>query len=102
MLREDARTGTPDVARAGRGGLVIAQVALAFVLVGAGLLLASPSSCSGEPRPSEHVLTAACRFRPRAATTLRAFATRAAAIRASGCPGGATNNLPLSGGATAA
>ncbi len=43
VLREDSRTGTAGRgARAVRGALVVAQVALAFVLlIGSGLLMAS-------------------------------------------------------------
>ena len=107
VLREDARTGTAGRgARRTRRALVVAQVALAFVLlVGAGLLLASFRQLLGvNPGfTSEHVLTGrmslpAARYPDDDA--LRAFATRALpAIRA--LPGveaaGVTNNLPLSG-----
>ena len=107
VLREDARTGTAGRgARRTRRALVVAQVALAFVLlVGAGLLLASFRQLLGvNPGfTSEHVLTGrmslpAARYADDDA--LRAFATRALpAIRV--LPGveaaGVTNNLPLSG-----
>jgi predicted permease len=106
-LRDDPRTGTAGRgARQTRRTLVVAQIALAFVLlVGAGLLLASFQQLLGvNPGfTAEHVLTG--RMNPPAARypddgALRSFAARAlAVIRA--LPGveaaGITNNLPLSG-----
>ncbi len=107
VLREDARTGTAGRgARQTRRALVVAEVALAFVLlVGAGLLLASFQQLLGV-NPGftpEHVLTGrmtlpSARYADDAA--LRDFAGRAlSAVRA--LPGveaaGVTDALPLSG-----
>jgi predicted permease len=107
VLREDGRTGTAGRgARQTRRVLVVAQVALAFVLlVGAGLLLASFQKILGvNPGfTAEHVLSARMVL-PRARyaddAALRSFAARALpAIRA--LPGvemaGFTDSLPLSG-----
>src|SRR5437899_2954048 len=106
-LHEEGRTGTSGrAARAMRRGLVVAQVAFAFVLlVGAGLLLASfRRLLAVDPgfKP-EGVLTAAIGL-PRASyagdSELRAFTGRALdAIRS--VPGvaaaGATTIIPLGG-----
>jgi putative ABC transport system permease protein len=106
ILREDGRTATSSRgARLTRRALVVAQVALAFVLlVGAGLLLASfDRVLTVDPgfRPS-HVLTG--RMNPPTArysddAALRTFAERAVQ-RVRALPGveaaGATNNLPFS------
>jgi predicted permease len=107
VLREDARTGTAGkAARRTRSTLVVAQVALAFVLLaGAGLLLASFQQLLGvNPGfTAEHVLTGKMSL-PEARyandDALRGFAERAlGTIRA--LPGveaaGFTNNLPLTG-----
>ena len=107
VLREDARTGTAGKAsRRTRSTLVVAQVALAFVLlVGAGLLLASFQQLLGvNPGFSaEHVLTGRVRLpetRYASDDALRSFAERALRTIRS-VPGveaaGFTNNLPLSG-----
>ncbi len=106
ILREDSRTGTAGrAARAVRGALVVAQVALAFVLlIGAGLLLASFRHLLGvDPGfTAEHVLTGRvaplpARYPDEAA--LRSYTSRALErIRA--LPGveaaGATSFLPFS------
>ena len=106
ILREDSRTGTAGrAARAVRGALVVAQVALAFVLlIGAGLLLASFRQLLGvDPGfTAEHVLTGrvaplATKYPDEAA--LRSYTSRALErIRA--LPGveaaGATSFLPFS------
>jgi predicted permease len=106
ILREDSRTGTAGrAARAVRGALVVAQVALAFVLlIGAGLLLASFRHLLGvDPGfNAEHVLTGRvaplpARYPDEAA--LRSYTSRALErIRA--LPGveaaGATSFLPFS------
>ena len=106
ILREDSRTGTAGrAARAVRGALVVAQVALAFVLlIGAGLLLASFRHLLGvDPGfTAEHVLTGrvaplATKYPDEAA--LRSYTSRALErIRA--LPGveaaGATSFLPFS------
>jgi predicted permease len=106
ILREDSRTGTAGrAARAVRGALVVAQVALAFVLlIGAGLLLASFRHLLGvDPGfTAEHVLTGRvaplpARYPDEAA--LRSYTGRALErIRA--LPGvetaGATSFLPFS------
>jgi predicted permease len=106
VLREDSRTGTAGRgARAVRGALVVAQVALAFVLlIGAGLLLASFRQLLGvDPGfTAAHVLTG--RVSPLTtrypdANALRSYTARALdRIRA--LPGveaaGATSFLPFS------
>jgi predicted permease len=107
LLHEEGRTGTGGrKARATRRGLVVAQVAFAFVLlVGAGLLLASfRRLLAVDPgfKP-EGVMTAAVglpRARYAGDPELRTFTTRALdAIR--GVPGvaaaGATTLIPLGG-----
>jgi predicted permease len=106
-LRDDSRTATSGRgARLTRRTLVVAQVALAFVLlVGAGLLFASfERLLRVDPGfKSEHVLTGrisppAARYRDNDA--LRNFAERVLA-RVRSLPGldtaGLTSNLPLSG-----
>jgi len=106
VLREDSRTGTAGRgARAVRGALVVAQVALAFVLLlGAGLLLASFQQLLGvDPGfTAEHVLTGRVSPLPTRypdANALRSYTARALdRIRA--LPGveaaGATSFLPFS------
>ena len=106
LLREEGRTGTPGrAARHVRRGLVVSQVALAFVLlIGAGLLLASFQRLLAiDPGfVAEHVLTA--RLSPLESrypddTALRAYTNRVLErIRA--LPGveaaGVTSFLPFS------
>jgi predicted permease len=106
ILREDSRTGTAGrAARAVRGALVVAQIALAFVLlIGAGLLLASFRHLLGvDPGfTAEHVLTGRVAPLPARypdAAALRSYTGRALErIRA--LPGveaaGATSYLPFS------
>ncbi len=106
VLREDGRTATAGRgARAVRGALVVAQVAIAFVLlIGAGLLLASfRQLLAVDPGFSaEHVLTGRVSPLPTRypdPNALRSYTTRALdRIRA--LPGveaaGATSFLPFS------
>ena len=106
VLREDGRTGTAGRgARAVRGGLVVAQVALAFVLlIGAGLLLASFRELLGvNPGfTAEHVLTGRVTLLPSrypAEKDVRSYTARALE-RIRTLPGveaaGATSFLPFS------
>ena len=105
-LRDDSRTGTAGRgARSLRRGLVVAQVALAFVLlVGAGLLLASfRELLAVDPGfRAEHVLTgrvSAVRAKYPDDDALRSYVSRALE-RVRGLPGveaaGVTSYLPFS------
>jgi predicted permease len=105
-LRDDSRTGTAGRgARSLRRGLVVAQVALAFVLlVGAGLLLASfRKLLAVDPGfRAEHVLTgrvSAVRAKYPDDNALRSYVSRALE-RVRSLPGveaaGATSYLPFS------